>query len=78
MIAELTAPLVLAKTEPILVPPIATTPAEKQALLKLVEDLPFRTYTDKSHIPSDITNLIFIGSADEVERAFRQPAHSVT
>jgi opacity protein-like surface antigen len=68
--AELTAPIVLPKTELILVPPIATTPVEKEDLLKLVEDLPFRTYTDKSHVPSDITNLIFIGSADEVQRAF--------
>jgi opacity protein-like surface antigen len=70
LIAELTAPIVLPKMDPILVPPIATAPAEKENLLKLVEDLPFRTYTDKSHIPSDITNLIFIGSADEVQRAF--------
>jgi opacity protein-like surface antigen len=70
LIAELTAPIVLPKTAPILVPPIATTPADKADLLKLVEELPFRTYTDKSHIPSDITNLIFIGSADEVQRAF--------
>ncbi len=70
LIAELTAPIVLPKVEPILVPPIATTPADKQDLLKLVEELPFRTYTDKGHIPSDITNLIFIGSADEVQRAF--------
>jgi hypothetical protein len=70
LIAELTAPIVLPKTEPILVPPIATTPADKADLFKLVEELPFRTYTDKSHVPSDITNLIFIGSADEVQRAF--------
>jgi opacity protein-like surface antigen len=70
MIAELTAPIVLPKTAPTLVPPIATTPEEKEDLSKLVEELPFRTYTDKSHIPSDITNLIFIGSADEVVRAF--------
>ena len=70
LIAELTAPIVLPKVEPILVPPIATTPAEKEKLSKLAEQLPFRTYTDKSHIPSDITNLIFIGSAGAVERAF--------
>jgi opacity protein-like surface antigen len=70
LIAELIAPIVLPKTEPIHVPPIATTPEEKEELSKLVEELPFRTYTDKGHIPSDITNLIFIGSADEVERAF--------
>jgi opacity protein-like surface antigen len=70
LIAELTAPIQLPKVEPILVPPIATTPDEKKALSQLVEDLPFRTYTDKSHVPSDITNLIFIGSAGAVERAF--------
>jgi hypothetical protein len=70
LIAELTAPIQLPKVEPILVPPIATTPDEKKALGQLVEDLPFRTYTDKSHVPSDITNLIFIGSAGAVERAF--------
>jgi opacity protein-like surface antigen len=70
LIAELTGPIELPKMQPILVPPIATTPEERQELSKLVEELPFRTYTDKSHTPSDITNLIFIGSADEVERAF--------
>jgi opacity protein-like surface antigen len=70
LIAELTGPIELPKLQPILVPPIATTPEERQELSKLVEELPFRTYTDKSHTPSDITNLIFIGSADEVERAF--------
>ena len=51
-------------------PPIATTPAEKEKLSQLAEQLPFRTVTDKSHVPSDITNLIFIGSAGAVERAF--------
>jgi opacity protein-like surface antigen len=70
LIAELTAPIVLPKMEPILVPPIASTPEERESLSMLVEELPFRTYTEKGHIPSDITNLIFIGSADEVERAF--------
>jgi opacity protein-like surface antigen len=70
LIATLTAPIVLPKEEPTLIPPIATTPAEKEKLSQLAEELPFRTVTDKSHVPSDITNLIFIGSADAVERAF--------
>ena len=35
-----------------------------------MEELPFRTYTEKDHIPSDITNLIFIGTSGAVERAF--------
>jgi opacity protein-like surface antigen len=70
LIAELTAPIVFPKVEAIVVPPIAATAAEKKDLSQLVEDLPFRTYTNKDHIPSDITNLIFIGSAGAVERAF--------
>ena len=68
--AELTAPIVLPKVDPIPVPPVAATDEEKKNLTHLVEELPFRTFTDKSHIPSDITNLIFIGSAGAVERAF--------
>jgi opacity protein-like surface antigen len=70
LIAELTAPIVLPKVDPIPVPPIAANAEEKMNLTELVEELPFRTYTDKSHIASDITNLIFIGSAGAVERAF--------
>jgi hypothetical protein len=70
LIAELTAPIVLPKEEAALVPPIATTDSAKKELSRLVEKLPFRTYTEKDHIPSDITNLIFIGSAGAVERAF--------
>src|SRR3984885_12125645 len=70
LIAELTAPIVLPKEEAALVPPIATTDAARKELSQLVEKLPFRTYTEKGHIPSDITNLIFIGSAGAVQRAF--------
>jgi opacity protein-like surface antigen len=70
LIAELTAPIVLPKAAPILVPPIASTASERTDLGHLVEELPFRTYTNKGHIPSDVTNLIFIGTAGAVERAF--------
>jgi len=70
LIAELTAPIVLPKAAPALVPPLATTDSARKDLSHLVEELPFRTYTQKGHIPSDITNLIFIGSAGALERAF--------
>jgi opacity protein-like surface antigen len=70
LIAELTAPIVLPKEEAAHVPPIATTDSQRKELSQLVEKLPFRTYTEKGHIPSDVTNLIFIGSAGAVERAF--------
>jgi len=55
LIAELTAPIVLPKAAPILVPPIAGTASERTHLGHLVEELPFRTYTNKGHIPSDVT-----------------------
>lgn len=70
MLAELTAPLNLPASTAQTIPPIATTDAEKNELREIVRDLPFRTYTDVSHIPSDMTNLIFIGSSDALERAF--------
>ena len=52
LIAELTAPVVLPKAQTILVAPIATTATEKTDLSQLVEQLPFRTYTDKANILS--------------------------
>ena len=70
LIAELTAPIVLPRAEPTFVPQIANSPAQKEKLAQLVEQLPFRTQTDKSNIPSDLTNLILIGSAGAVQRAF--------
>ena len=36
----------------------------------LVRNLPFRTETETGHVPSDITNLIFIGSPEALRRAF--------
>ncbi len=36
----------------------------------MVRKLPFRTYTDNTNVPSDLTNLVFIGSAGAIERAF--------
>jgi opacity protein-like surface antigen len=70
MLAELTAPLDLPGSVAQTIPPIARTGAEKDELREIVRDLPFRTYTDVSHIPSDMTNLVFIGSSDALERAF--------
>ncbi len=36
----------------------------------VVQNLPFRTETESSHIPSDITNLIFVGTPDALRRSF--------
>jgi hypothetical protein len=42
------------------------------ALSRLVNSEPFRTATEKDQKPSDITNLMFLGSRDQIEEAFKQ------
>lgn len=70
MMAQLMSPIELPQENVKVVPPIASSPEEKAALGGMVRKLPFRTYTDKTNIPSDLTNLVFIGSAGAIERAF--------
>lgn len=70
MIAQLASAIELPQEQVKTVPPIAISTDGKRDLGSLVRKLPFRTYTDGSHIPSDLTNLIFIGSAGAIERAF--------
>lgn len=43
---------------------------DSNGLMALVKNLPFRTETEAGHVPSDITNLIFIGNPDTLHRAF--------
>lgn len=71
LLARLSAPLDLPDAKVESVPPIVTTPEERDALADMVRRLPFRTFTSgKKEIPSDLTNLAFIGSADALTRAF--------
>jgi LssY C-terminus len=42
------------------------------ALSRLGNSEPFRTATEKDQKPSDITNLMFLGSRDQIEEAFKQ------
>jgi hypothetical protein len=51
-----------------IVPPI--TPAD--ALAKIIAQLPFRTVALKPPSPSDLSNLIFIGTKDQIEAAFKE------
>jgi hypothetical protein len=45
---------------------------EKRAELReLVERIPTRTYSPASHRPSDLTNVLLLGSRDDIETAFR-------
>lgn len=41
-------------------------------LVQLVNSIPFRTETEKTSDPSDITNLMFLGSREQLEAAFAE------
>lgn len=62
----LTAPLELSETYP---PAVPTLPDSPQ-LNSVIRDLPYRTTTQTTNIPSDLTNLVFLGSEDAVRNAF--------
>jgi opacity protein-like surface antigen len=71
LLAETTAPVDLPDTVVQVVPPIVTNDQERQLLGDMVHRLPFRTFTSgQKELPSDFTNLAFIGSGDAVQRAF--------
>jgi LssY C-terminus len=44
---------------------------ERAELARLAEELPFRTSVPTTNRPSDLTNLMFIGSREEIASAFR-------
>src|SRR6201996_7471463 len=71
LLAQLTAPIDLPDAEARTVPPIVTTAESREQLGAVVHRLPFRTFTSgKKEIPSDLTNLVFVGSAKALESAF--------
>ena len=71
LIAQLTAPLDVPHERADTVPPLVTNEAGKADLGRMVRALPFRTITDsKKPKPSDLTNLAFIGTAEDLQHAF--------
>ena len=50
-------------------PPIISMPESGSALTTLLESLPFRTATAVTDIPSDLTNLVFLGSQEAISSA---------
>jgi opacity protein-like surface antigen len=68
--AKLTAPIEIPVQHVDSTPPVATTPEETAQLQDVIRKMPFRTYTEGTNVPSDLTNLMFIGSQDAIERAF--------
>lgn len=53
------------------IPALARDAAAQEQLAAIVHRLPYRTYTTgQKPVPSDLTNLAFIGTQDSIERAF--------
>ena len=50
--------------------PAAVSQVQKTQLQAFVKTLPFRTATKGSNKPSDLTNVVFVGSPEALERAF--------
>jgi LssY-like putative type I secretion system component LssY len=58
-----------AASDPI-APSLAATDEQRAALSAFVRTLPFRTATEKTNLPSDVTNLVFLGSREAIARVF--------
>ncbi len=71
LILENITPLLTAHVYPPSVHPAAPTSEERVELETFVKKLPYRTTTQISNKPSDLTNLVFVGSASGLERAFK-------
>jgi hypothetical protein len=63
-------PLITDKAYDPRVPSMKLPEERANELSVVVQSLPFRTETETSHVPSDITNLIFIGTPDALRRSF--------
>jgi opacity protein-like surface antigen len=68
---KLLSPVTLTNVYKSPVPPIRTSQQGNADLRRLLRDLPFRTATATSNKPSDLTNLVFLGSPEAVKRAFQ-------
>lgn len=68
--ARLVSPLTLPKAYDLPIPPIEATDTQRTELLSLLRSLPYRTATSNSNKPSDLTNVVFIGTPGAIQRAF--------
>jgi LssY C-terminus len=70
LILENQLPLLTSQAYAPTVLPAADTVEAKTTLQAFVKTLPYRTMTKGSHKPSDLTNLVFVGSPAALQRAF--------
>ncbi len=52
------------------VAPLTQTAEEHQSLVEYVNQLPFRTRTKSKGIPSDLTNMVFLGTEEQLRLSF--------
>ena len=70
LILENLRPIITEQIYPSSTPPAATSEGDREQLQDFVKTLPFRTRTKASNKVSDLTNLIFLGSPEALNRAF--------
>ncbi len=56
----------------VVAPPDVASIEPQDQLLRLVNSEPFRTATEKDQSPSDLTNLMFLGSREQLQDAFQK------
>ena len=57
-------------------PPAIASIEPAEELARMVNAQPYRTATDKTSLPSDVTNVMFIGSQEQLQAAFQQAGWS--
>jgi hypothetical protein len=79
---EFNKPLITAQKYEPRVPRLVPSGEQATELAAMVKSLDFRTRTETTHKPSDLTNLVFIGKPDALRRAFDaagwEPADELT
>jgi opacity protein-like surface antigen len=68
--AVLAAPITLPNAFPPSVPAVGGSVQQREDLRSIVRSLPFRTASAETNKPSDLTNLVFLGSPAALQRAF--------
>ena len=67
---EITEPVTLTTQFPPAVPGMIRTADDREKLAAIIRNLPFRTATAADNHPSDLTNLVFLGTEQAVRAAF--------
>lgn len=70
MLLKLSQPVLLEATAADPLVPVAVNDLERQSLALYVNGLPVRTQTKNGGVPSDITNLVFLGNSAQILQAF--------